>query len=287
MKEAVEERSIYDRIFEKYKNSLLIQLALVAFGVFIWVCFCILPARKYAPIAREDAETYAGYFEEVQTENAESRIVFSDGSTYPLDPATETEELTDALNELEKGTAISLTVNPKTGSVIEIRTGETELLNFDASQAAIYGRHNDSDKRWIGWMFLVLPIVAFLFIRIELFAERQEEDRQERRDVQELYYRRRGVDSPIQRIADTKRKGRTLASAKIRKYNVVYRRLGRMNELIVNGIVYDEKKALFEVAHKLCCTIDGHRIEAGYDARLRESYISFDDEIVSEKNRLI
>ena len=100
MKETVEERSIYDRVFEKYKNSLLFQLALVAFGVFIWVCFCILPARKYAPIAREDAETYAGYFEEVQTENAENRIVFSDGSTYPLDPATETEELTEALNEV-------------------------------------------------------------------------------------------------------------------------------------------------------------------------------------------
>ena len=287
MKEVVQERSIYDRVFEKYKNSLFFQLALVAFGVFVWVCFCILPARKYAPIAREDAVTYVGYFEEVQTESADCMIVFSDGATYSLDPATKTEELTDALNELEKGTALTPTVNPKTGDVIEIRTGENELMNFDASQAAIFKWHNNSDKRWIGWTLLVLPIVAFLFIRIELYAERQEEDRQERRDVQELYYRRRGVDSPIQRIADTKKKGRVLASAKIRKYNVVYRRLGRVNELIVNGIVYDEKKALLEVAHKLCCTIDGHKIEAGYDARLRESYISFDDDVVSEKSRII
>ncbi len=62
--------------------------------------------------------------------------------------------------------------------------------------------------------------------------------------------------------------------------------MGSTNELIVNGVVYDEMKAVVEFEHDLCATVDGHEIHAGFDDA-SYSYITFDGARVAEKLRLI
>lgn len=59
-----------------------------------------------------------------------------------------------------------------------------------------------------------------------------------------------------------------------------------VNELVINGRVYDEKKGVVEFEHRLCAVIDGHTVEAGYDED-SYSYILFDGELVKRKRRWI
>ena len=93
-------------------------------------------------------------------------------------------------------------------------------------------------------------------------------------------------NSPVLRRADTTKKGRVLAEAETQGYEICYRRIGRVNELIVNGMVYDELVALVETAHVLTAWIDGHRIEGGFDGA-GHSYIRVDSVTVARKLRLI
>ena len=52
-------------------------------------------------------------------------------------------------------------------------------------------------------------------------------------------------------------------SANVKDFCVMYR-IGSVNELVVNGKVYDEMKAVIEFPHNLFANIGGHTIEAGY-----------------------
>jgi len=81
-------------------------------------------------------------------------------------------------------------------------------------------------------------------------------------------------------------KSRILLEARVQGYQICYRRVKSTNELVINGRVYDEKKGIIEFAHKLCATVDGHEIEAGYDSD-SYSYILFDGEMIQRKIRLI
>ena len=88
------------------------------------------------------------------------------------------------------------------------------------------------------------------------------------------------------RRADFSQKHRVLLEKSYRGYKICYRRIKSTNELVVNGLVYDEKKAVIEFEHTLSATLDGHLIEAGLD---RESYsfIAVDGEIIAQKKRLV
>ena len=94
------------------------------------------------------------------------------------------------------------------------------------------------------------------------------------------------VDSKILRRADTQAKCRILLEKQMEGYHICYRRVRSVNELVINGYVYDEKKAIIEFPHKLYAIVDGHRIEAGYDDE-SYSYILFDCELVARKMRIV
>ena len=87
-------------------------------------------------------------------------------------------------------------------------------------------------------------------------------------------------------MADMQEKSRILLEASAPGYHIVYRRVKRTNELIVNGRVYDEYEALVELPHTLTATIDGHTVEMEYDASSR-MYIFFDGEELAKKLRLV
>ena len=95
-----------------------------------------------------------------------------------------------------------------------------------------------------------------------------------------------GVDTLPLRNADKMKKERILLSANVQDYCVIYRRIRSVNELVVNGKVYDEMKAVFELPHNLLAVIDGHTIEAGY-SNGAYSYIRFDGRTIAKKRRWI
>lgn len=90
--------------------------------------------------------------------------------------------------------------------------------------------------------------------------------------------------SPI-RIAQEGKERILLESDAFGKH-IVYRRVGKTNELVVNGYVYDEYVALMEMPHNLTANINGHIIEAGI-GKNSKSYIKVNGIVIVEKLRLI
>lgn len=94
------------------------------------------------------------------------------------------------------------------------------------------------------------------------------------------------LNSTILRIADSEVNARVLLEANVPGYDIIYRRVKRTNELVVNGMVYDEYEALVEFPHTLTAVIGGHKIEVQYDST-SHMYIIFDGEQIAKKLRLI
>ena len=92
-------------------------------------------------------------------------------------------------------------------------------------------------------------------------------------------------NSSIIRIADIDVKTRILAETQYQGINIVYRRVKRTNELVINGNVYDEYEALAELPHVLTAIYDGHKIAVGYNGT--HSLITVDGQLLAKKLRLI
>lgn len=88
------------------------------------------------------------------------------------------------------------------------------------------------------------------------------------------------------RTADTYVKSRILIETEAFGHVITYRRVKRVNELVIDGNVYDEHTALVEFAHSLKANIDGHIIEAGFDG-IAHSYLKIDGELVTQKVRIV
>lgn len=86
------------------------------------------------------------------------------------------------------------------------------------------------------------------------------------------------------RIADPDVKSRVLLEANAVGHAITYRRVKRVNELVIDGYVYDEYEAVVEVAHSLKAQIDSHSIEVGYDGI--NSYLNVDGQRVAKKLRI-
>ena len=93
-------------------------------------------------------------------------------------------------------------------------------------------------------------------------------------------------DSIPLRSADSDVRHRVLLEARVAGYKICYRRVGSVNELVVNGFVYAERKGIIEFTHALTAVIDGHRIEAGLDEN-SYSYITLDGELLEYRERLL
>lgn len=91
--------------------------------------------------------------------------------------------------------------------------------------------------------------------------------------------------SNVIRMADMQEKSRILLEAETMGYHIVYRRVKKVNELIVNGRVYDEYEATLEYPHSLTAMVDGHKIEAKYNPS-SFMYIYFDDNRLVKKFRM-
>ena len=91
-------------------------------------------------------------------------------------------------------------------------------------------------------------------------------------------------NSKVLRMADDV-KCRVLVEAEEKGMHIVFRRVKRTNELVINGCVYDEYEALAEFAHTLTAKVNGHRIEAVYDGASSVK-IFVDSQLVAKKMRI-
>ena len=93
------------------------------------------------------------------------------------------------------------------------------------------------------------------------------------------------ADSIPLRAADTETKARVFIEYSIYGHNIVYRRIGKINELVIDGNVYAEYTAKMEFSHTLTAYIDGHEICAGLNAS--NSFLAVDGITLINKIRLI
>ncbi len=92
-------------------------------------------------------------------------------------------------------------------------------------------------------------------------------------------------DSLALRKADKDVKHKVLLEKRMFNMDICYRRVKRVNELVINGNVYDEYVALAEQPHMLEAYVDGRHIVAGYTGT--HSVISVDGQQVAKKLRII
>ncbi len=91
--------------------------------------------------------------------------------------------------------------------------------------------------------------------------------------------------SPLRR-ADEEVKHRVLLESDALGHHVCYRRVKRVNELVIDGYVYDEIEILVETAHALNAKIEGHTFQVGFDG-MAHSYLRVDGETIAKKLRLV
>ena len=274
-KKASHRRSLGDDIMQSKPAILFIAIAGILLGIFF-----IVSQGANKPIPRSEAISYSGEFEEYEVWRNYRTIHFKDGSTYEVYAHTETQEFQDMMKSLEKGTRLYILVNPNNDCVVEVKTKTQELLNFETSQAEIDSYDNG---------YIAIGIFACLggvFLIAYVIGSSNYKRKEDARHLKKAQKRVKGRDDLAIIRADRSVKSKILLEATVKKYNICYRRVKSVNELVINGIVYDEKKGIIEFQHNLSAVIDEHTIEAGYDDN-SYSYIIFDGKRIAEKRRII
>lgn len=88
------------------------------------------------------------------------------------------------------------------------------------------------------------------------------------------------------RDADMEIKARIFVEAEAYGHQIVFRRVKNVNELVIDGRVYDEYIATIEFEHTLQATLNGHEFIAQFDGKGR-SFIFADGEQLAKKIRLV
>ncbi len=258
------------KIIDNPVAVLIIAVLSIVMGIFF-----IATQGSNEPIPRSEALSYSGRFDYYDTAWRNYRdIYFEDGSYYSVSPHTESAEFREKMENLPKGTMLYLAVNPNNDYVVEVKTDEEELLNFEASQQAL----DEYDNGYIvlGFIFCITGAFLIYYVIYSKVYKRKEEARQAAK----------GTWTAPLRESDTPVKARILLETEKAGYKICYRRVKAVNELVINGRVYDEKKGILEFAHRLCATVDGHSFEAGLD-KDDCSYIIMDGTLLKSKKRWI
>ena len=89
-----------------------------------------------------------------------------------------------------------------------------------------------------------------------------------------------GYSAPL-RVAAAE-KNRVLAEANVSGMNIVYRRVKSINELVINGYVYDEYVAIVEGKHTLKANYNGHMVEALFNGVIHTKILVDSKEVVKK-----
>lgn len=278
------EKSASDVIFDKLLGNtlflILCPVVCIAIGLFVF----ILPEFDNQPVTRAEAKTVSGSFEKYEVFGNYRDLYFSDGTSYPVFPHTESAEFQKQMKAMEPGTHLTIAVHPKSGFVIEVRTDTEELMEFETAQQEI--RRYGIGYICLGGVFFLLSIFISVYGFWQKAAAKKEEERQHRQ-LARTKTNADGNFTPPLRDAATTGKARVFLQTKRKGCSIQYRRLKEVNELVVNGKVYDEMKARIEFAHNLRAMVDGHCIEAGMEDghSCNFCYIRFDGMTIARKKR--
>lgn len=139
----------------------------------------------------------------------------------------------------------------------------------------LYGLEGVIDIVFHGWVIFDLACGIKAYRDLKKLPEPvPEEETQELADSEPLY------------DADMAVKARVLLETEALGRKIIYRRVGKTNQLIINGKVYASVEMLSEPAHSLSARIDGHEIKVGYNGAFA-SYAELDGEVIAKKRRLI
>ncbi len=269
-------KEMADTILASPRATIIAGVIAIIFGLF----FAFITTAENEPVAYSEAEKYEGAFEKYTYEKNYCTIHFQDGTKLSVYPHTAKWEFHEKMESLEKGTVLYILVNPNNNYVAQIKTDTEEIMNFEISQKEI----KDYGKGYIGiGIFVVLcGVYLIAFGILNGVHKKREEARVKNKKGKHID----GKDDDVIRYGDFSKKHRVLLEAKINEYKICYRRVKKTNELVINGRVYDEKKALIEFPHNLSANVGGHIIEAGFDGN-DFSYICFDGERIAQKRRII
>ena len=259
-----------DAILDSPKGTIIFGVITVLFGLL----FAFALTGNTEPVSRADAVRYEGVFEKYREGRNSSTLYFTDGTTQELYPHTLKQETADCLKSLPKGTRLYLLVNPNTHYVAEIRTADAEILNFEATQKEI-------DEYQIGYTVIgIVVALGGVFLVVYGFVMRKHEKKKTKEKAKKHIARK----TPMRPAGEGK--ARIFLEAQKGEYHICYRRVGCVNELVINGEVWDEYKAVIEFEHCLSAVVDGNKIEAGYSDD-SYSYIAFNGHWIKEKKRLL
>ena len=258
-----------DAILETPKGMIIFGIVAILLGI----VFAVVAPMGMDPVDREEAVAYEGEFEKFREGKNFKTIYFADGTEYDVYAHTTPEEFCERIRALEKGTKLYLLINPSSGYAAEVRTDTEELLNFETSQ-------QEAADYQIGYVIIgVLVVVAGGFIIVYAILSVQN------KKTAEMRKKRPSSKAPL-RPAENGR-ARILLEAQKGHYTICYRRAGITNELVINGEVWDEIKAVIEEKHRLSAIVDGNKIEAGYSESPSVSYIKFNGCRIAHKKRWI
>ena len=266
----VNRKNLGDTILESPKATIIFGVVTVLFGLL----FAFVLTGNTAPVSRNEALAYEGEFEKYRDGRNWSTIYFTDGTEHALYPHTLGQNVIDRLKALPRGTKLYLLVNPNTEYVAEIRTDDAEILNFESSQKEL-------DDYQIGYTIIgVVVALGGVFLIVYGCVSRKHEKKKIEKKSKENIARK----TPLRPAKECR--ARILLEAQKGEYNICYRRRGRVNELVINGEVWDEYVAAIEFEHCLSAVVDGNKIEAGHSED-NYSYISFNGHWIKEKKRWI
>lgn len=150
-----------------------------------------------------------------------------------------------------------------------------------------YGITSDMVIDLVFHVFCVVMLACGVYAHFKLKRVMQEEQEQSSVvDAAEEEIVNDGFEtpnSPILRAADMTVKARVLLEVKVGDHVVTYRRVKRVNELVIDGFVYDEYSAVIETPHFLTAKFDGHTVGVGYNGTV--SYAVVDGQQVASKVR--
>lgn len=158
------------------------------------------------------------------------------------------------------------------------------LLSLLSLYAIVYSLDNTAQGfSWniviVGAVALALAIIVGL-IEIRTLIKSKEKETEEKTKIPAKVL----SETPILRSAKSDVDHKILLETRVESYRICYRRVKTVNELVINDLVYDEKKGFFEFEHTLRAVVDGHLIEVGLDD-LSFSFITFDGELIEYKKR--
>ena len=264
------------------KAAMLTIVVSYLLGTVILVFFLLT-----AVSARVNEQDAAGVTGQMRSYTVNDGIRLDDGTVYLVYRQNQTVEFEDDMSRLPPDTTVSLLVVPDpfnaafhetTMYAVSVETENGVLLDLDAGLKA-------ANASVLKMIVLCAAVLTLNMIALFCFACKMRAEAA-RQAASAAFYEGYVPTAGAHRTAETGMRYRVLASASNEAYQIVYRRVGTVNELVINGRVYDEKKTLFGWPHVLFAVVDGHRIEAGsvftgWQWRYACRYILFDGQQVA------